>query len=113
MSKTYTLKLRGDRAVDAVLKIGDGQNTSEGILDQADHYYHLGSDKWYEMAKNRLLVLNGKDIDFAIGVLDNLGDAAMDNVAGNSYDGAEYRAKAKAYYRLRRALLKVWAEAHR
>ena len=106
MNKTYTLKLKGDRAIDCVVKIANGQNTNEGNHDLADIYYHLGTDKWIEMATNRLLVLNDRDLEFAIGACDSLAFANEDN-AGSDYYGREYRAIGKAFRRLQRGLEKL------
>jgi hypothetical protein len=106
MNKTYTLRLKGDRQVDAIHKVSMGQNTDEGVHDQSDIYYHLGSSKWSEMANNRLLVLTELDVTFLEGALESLAQCADDNADL----GREYRALAKGYRRLRRAVLKMKEE---
>jgi hypothetical protein len=113
VDKKHTIRLKGPRAVDAVIKIANGQNTDDGGDDSHPNGYHLGATKWCQMAANRELVLNDRDLEFAIDVLENLRDAAMDNAQGNSYNGAEYRAEGKAYDRLRESLIKVQKEATR
>ena len=106
MNKTYTLRLKGDRQVDAIHKVSMGQNTDEGVHDQSDVYYHLGSRKWSEMASSRLLVLTELDITFLEGALESLAEASDDN---SQFDKEE-RALAKGYRRLRRAVLKMKEE---
>ena len=106
MSKTYTLRLKGHRQVDAIHKVSMGQNTDEGLHDQSDIYYHLGSRKWSEMARDGLLVLTELDIQFLEGALESLAECADDN---SQFDKEE-RALAKGYRRLRRAVLKMKEE---
>lgn len=111
MSKVYTISLKGKRAVECVVKAAMGQNTSEGVHDLDDRYYHLGSDRWYAMAQNELLVLNERDLEDAILCFSSLGEAAEDNSGAHDYDGANNRAKAKAFARLVSALRKAKEEA--
>lgn len=105
MSKTYTLKLRGQRQVDSVFKIGMGQNSTEGNHDLEDPNYHLGIARWYEMASDRILVLNDLDIDWAIICLRSLAEAADDEARFDA--NSEARATARGYLRLMRALIRT------
>ena len=109
MSKIYFLKIRGQRQIDSVYKIGMGQNTEDGNLDIEDPNYHLGIRRWYEMAENKCLVLNDLDIDWAINCLESLAEAADDEARFDA--NLEARATARGYRRLMRALIKTKKEA--
>ncbi len=75
-TKRYELKLRSARQEYWITKISMGQNTDEG---RTGDYYELGWRKWLQMARDRFLSLEERDLDFAIGCLENYADNAFDN----------------------------------
>ena len=75
-NKRYELKLRSSRQEYWITKISMGQNTDEG---RTGDYYELGCRKWLQMARDRFLSLEERDLDFAIGCLENYADNAFDN----------------------------------
>ena len=87
----YELKLKSAKQEYWVHKISMGQNSDDGL--QGD-YYELGGRRWSQMARDRLLSLSKRDLDFAIGCLENYADAAYDNAERSDEQSALRLARA-------------------
>ena len=68
----YRLKLRNEQQAYWIYKIGMGRDTDEEIR------------KWYEMSRDRLVLVGEEDLELAIGKLEVYADIADDNGEMNS-----------------------------